>query len=66
MTDVVIAEFREGGVSTTQWKEAAREFRQARAEVFAPRGRTLLMERWYSMKTFFAALIYRDLLRRDR
>ena len=66
MTDLVVAEFREGGVSTTQWKSAAREFRQARAEVFAPRGRSLLMERWYSVKTFVASLTYRDLLRRDR
>jgi GT2 family glycosyltransferase len=66
MTDLVIAEFREGGVSTTQWRQAAREFHQARTEVFAPKGRTWFVERWYRMRIFVAMFIYRDLLRRDR
>jgi glycosyltransferase involved in cell wall biosynthesis len=66
MTDLVIAEFREGGVSTTRWRKAAREFHKARTEVFAPRGRTWFVERWYSMRTFVTMFIYRDLLRRDR
>jgi len=66
MTNLVIAKFREGGVSTTQWRQAAREFHQARTEIFSPRGRTWFVERWCSMRNFMALFIYRDLLRRDR
>ena len=66
MIDMVIAEFLEGGVSTTRWKHAAAEFHRARLEVLAPSGSARLLEGWNTAKGFVAQFVYRDLLRRDR
>ena len=66
MLDAVIAEFAEGGVSTTRWKHAAREFHRARLEVLAPTGFGRVREAWYSLFNALQLLLYRDVLRRGR
>lgn len=64
--DAVIAEFQEGGVSTTQWKRAAAEFHRARIEVFNPSFTSRIIEGWHTLVNGAAMLVYRDILRRDR
>ena len=66
MLDAVIAEFAEGGVSTTRWRRAAREFHRARLEVLSPTGFGRVREAWYSLINAFQLLLYRDVLRRGQ
>jgi hypothetical protein len=44
--DFVIADFFEGGASTSHWRAAFKEFHRARLEVFAPQGSDRLREQW--------------------
>ncbi len=60
----VIADFHEGGTSTTQWKASFREFHRARIEILRPEGRSLAREKWDTWVHFSSVLFYRDLYRR--
>ena len=66
MTDRVLAEFREGGLSTVRWKSAHREFHQARRQVMQLRGAPGLMEYWNTGIGFCAEWLHRSVLRADR
>ena len=66
MVNTIVAEFREGGASTVQWKHAMKEFHQARVEVFRPTGMKRLREMWRSAEEYAKRLIYRDVLRGGR
>lgn len=66
MTDAVLAEFREGGLSTSQWKVAQREFHQARRDVMAPRGVSGALEYWNTGIAFLQQFVHRSILRADR
>lgn len=66
MSDEIIAEFREGGVSTTNWRDAARQFHRARQDVYPLKGIQAMRERWFRIRTFIPMFIYRDVLRRDQ
>ena len=66
MTDLVLAQFREGGLSTVRWKSAHREFHKARREVMPLRGASSLMEYWNTGVGFCAEWVHRSLLRADR
>ena len=59
MTHRVIACFREGGLSTNEWKESFKEFHRARREIFAPRGRDSLIEQFNYFKHFAAVWLVR-------
>jgi len=60
--DFVIADFYEGGASSSQWKLSFREFHRARGEVFAPRGADRWRERWDSAVHFARVWAYRDVV----
>ena len=56
-----IAEFLEGGVSTTDWKQSFREFHRARRQVLQPTGMANLLELWNTGLHFSKVFVYRDL-----
>ena len=64
--DEVIATFREGGVSTTRWKESFRQFHRARREILAPTGVLAARERLESLRQFIMVFVSRDVLSRVR
>jgi len=59
MTNRVIACFREGGLSTNEWKESFKEFHRARRVIFEPRGWVSLIEKWNYVKHFTAVWLVR-------
>ena len=59
--DLELARFAPGGVSSTQWKQAAAEFHRARRQVLRPRGRAALDEAWHTRTRFLATWAYRTL-----
>ena len=64
MTELVIARFVEGGVSTQRWKESFREFHRARREICRPRGIASLREQWDTRVHFARVFTYREVLSR--
>ena len=42
--DFALAIFRQGGISTSQWRRSLKEFHRARRTIFRPRGMTSLLE----------------------
>jgi glycosyltransferase involved in cell wall biosynthesis len=64
--DEVIATFREGGVSTTRWKESFRQFHHARREILAPKGVFAVRERLESLRQFAMVFVSREILSRMR
>lgn len=66
MTDSVLANFTEGGLSTQRWQSAHKEFRAARCAVFDLKGRRALRENLLSAKTYGAEFIHRTVLKADR
>lgn len=64
MTELVIARFVEGGVSTERWKESFREFHRARREICRPTGVASLREQWDTRVHFARVFAYREVLSR--
>ena len=62
LLDFVVADFHEGGVSTTQWRESFREFHRARRSVFEPRGMLAAREQWNTAVHFTRVWVYRDVV----
>lgn len=60
----VIASFREGGASTTDWKVSFQEFHQARVSVFRPHGVGAIRETWSTWWHFAKVFIHREVLNR--
>lgn len=59
--DIELAHFAPGGVSSTQWRQAAAEFHRARREVLQPRGRAAIDEAWHTRTGYLATWAYRAL-----
>lgn len=59
--DIELARFAPGGVSSTQWRQAAAEFHRARRQVLRPRGFAALDEEWHTRTGFLATWAYRAL-----
>lgn len=66
MTDEVLAEFREGGLSTTRWRLAHSEFHRARREVLEMTRRQSLREFWDTAIGFAKQFLHRSVLKADR
>lgn len=62
--DLVVARFHEGGVSTTGWRDALREFHCARRSVLQPRGYAAVMERLDTARAWAMSAVYRGVLQR--
>lgn len=62
--DEVVMTFREGGVSTQQWRESFKEFHQARLDVFAPHGTAKWMELFDTYWHFSTVWLYRNVISR--
>lgn len=59
--DFLVAVFRVGGLSTTDWRQGLREFHRARREAFAPTGGPRLLEHWDTARIRVATTAYRTL-----
>lgn len=59
--DFVIANFTEGGTSTTQWLESFREFHTARRRTFRPTGLASVSEFALTVKQIVAVGLYRGI-----
>jgi GT2 family glycosyltransferase len=57
--DFVVADFFEGGVSTTKWLESLKEFHQARRRVFDPSGIQSAFEYADTAQQIISATLYR-------
>lgn len=64
MTDLVLATFSEGGVSTLRWQDSFREFHQARVLIFSPNGFEAIVERFRYWKHFSSVWLVSSLRRR--
>jgi glycosyltransferase involved in cell wall biosynthesis len=60
--DEVVMTFREGGVSTKQWRESFKEFHQARLDVFAPHGTAKWLELLDTYWHFSTVWLYRSVI----
>ena len=58
--DVTVAQFHEGGVSTTQWARSLREFHRARLEILHPTGELARRERWATAQQYGRMAIHRS------
>lgn len=59
-----IAVFREGGVSTLQWRASFSEFHRARREILRPRGTSAVREYWETLKQFGLVFAHREVMSR--
>ena len=66
VVDFVIAEFSEGGVSSTKWQESFREFHRARRSIFQPTGAAALREQIDTRVHFAKVFAYKELILRAR
>lgn len=57
-----IARFREGGISTVDWRRSVAEFHRARRETFRPRGWQAVVEHWYTRRQWIALGSYREVV----
>lgn len=64
--DFVIASFREGGISTTSWKESFRQFHRARKEILKPTGLLALRENFETLRRFTLVYLYREVIQKLR
>ncbi len=64
--DMIVANFTEGGVSTTQWRESLRQFHRARRQILPLTGWRSLEEFARTARQFAAMTLYRDVLARVR
>ena len=62
VVDNVFMTFREGGVSTQQWRESFREFHQARLDVFAPSGMARLVELFDTYRHYATVWLHRNVM----
>ncbi len=62
-TSAVIADFYEGGVSSTAWRSSLREFHRARREILRPTGLAGFRERWETGTQFVRMSAVRALRR---
>lgn len=58
---LVIARFREGGMSTSRWQESFREFHRARRQILQPSGLAALRERWETARHFGLVFAHREI-----
>ena len=56
-----IATFREGGLSTIQWKESLRDFNRARKEILKPQGLRHVHQAFLARRHFILMLIHREI-----
>ena len=52
-----LAEFQQGGTSTTQWQQALREMHRARREIFQPRGKSAFTEYLHSTNQWLRSFV---------
>lgn len=58
---LILAVFREGGISTIQWRQSFAEFHQARMEILRPRGIKKIRESLETKKHFLLVYLNREL-----
>lgn len=66
VVDLPIAEFKQGGLSSTKWSTAIREFHRARREIFQPAGTARVVEIMDTVADFIRSASARTLRRLGR